>query len=125
MGVGIRKDDSMAKAEEEDVVLGGVGEKNDREKEEDEQFEREELKSSSAGYDRKSVVLSDIARWLLLHRYGGVYLDPNTLLLRDWEELWGYRGAFAYRWSRLPDYNTAILKLNKGSALGRSYYGPP
>ena len=115
---GIRKEDGKTKVGEEDVVLGGVGESHEREKEEDEQFEREELKSSSAGYDTKSVVLSDTARWLLLHRYGGVYLDADTLLLRDWEELWGYRGAFAYRWSRLPDYNTAILKMNKGSALG-------
>ena len=118
IGSGIRKEGGKAKADEEDVVLGGVGENHEREKEEDEQFEREELKSSSAGYDTKSVVLSDTARWLLLHRYGGVYLDADTLLLRDWEELWGYRGAFAYRWSRLPDYNTAILKMNKGSALG-------
>lgn len=118
IGGGIRKEGGKAKADEEDVVLGGIGENHEREKEEDEQFEREELKSSSAGYDTKSVVLSDTARWLLLHRYGGVYLDADTLLLRDWEELWGYRGAFAYRWSRLPDYNTAILKMNKGSALG-------
>ena len=117
MGSWIRKEGGKTKAGE-DVVLGGVGENHEREKEEDEQFEREELKSSSAGYDTKSVVLSDTARWLLLHRYGGVYLDADTLLLRDWEELWGYRGAFAYRWSRLPDYNTAILKMNKGSALG-------
>ena len=118
IGSGIRKEGDKTKADEEDVVLGGVGENHEREKEEDEQFEREELKSSSAGYDTKSVVLSDTARWLLLHRYGGIYLDADTLLLRDWEELWGYRGAFAYRWSRLPDYNTAILKMNKGSALG-------
>jgi WD repeat and SOF domain-containing protein 1 len=118
IGSRIRKEDGKTKADEEDVVHGGVGENHEREKEEDRQFEREELKSTSAGYDTKSVVLSDTARWLLLHRYGGVYLDADTLLLRDWEELWGYRGAFAYRWSRLPDYNTAILKMNRGSALG-------
>ena len=113
IGSWIRKEGSKTKVDEEGVVLDGVGKEG--EKEEDEQSE---LKSSSAGYDTKSVVLSDMARWLLLHRYGGVYLDADTLLLRDWEELWGYRGAFAYRWSRLPDYNTAILKVNKGSALG-------
>jgi WD repeat and SOF domain-containing protein 1 len=45
-------------------------------------------------------------------------LDADTLLLRDWEELWGWSGAFAYRWSRLEKYNTAVLHLNKGSALG-------
>ena len=29
----------------------------------------------------------------------------------------GWKGAFAYRWSRLERYDTAILKLNRGSAL--------
>ncbi|KDQ09256.1 hypothetical protein BOTBODRAFT_47675 [Botryobasidium botryosum FD-172 SS1] len=73
---------------------------------------------SEASYDRLSVILSDLARFVLLHRFGGIYLDADTMFLRDWEELWGWKGAFAYRWSRLPVYNTAVLKLNKGSALG-------
>jgi WD repeat and SOF domain-containing protein 1 len=55
---------------------------------------------------------------LTVFRFGGIYLDADTLLLRDWEELWGWKGAFAYRWSRLEKYNTAVLHLNKGSALG-------
>jgi WD repeat and SOF domain-containing protein 1 len=59
-----------------------------------------------------------MARFVLCHRFGGIYLDADTILLRDWEELWGWRGAFAYRWSRLEKYNTAVLKMNKGSALG-------
>ena len=74
--------------------------------------------TSSASYDLMRTILSDMARFLLCHRFGGIYLDADTLLLRDWEELWGWKGAFAYRWSRLPLYNTAVLKLNKGSALG-------
>jgi WD repeat and SOF domain-containing protein 1 len=73
---------------------------------------------SSSSYDRLSVILSDMARFILCHRFGGIYLDADTIFLRDWEELWGWRGAFAYRWSRLEKYNTAVLKLNKGSALG-------
>lgn len=73
---------------------------------------------SSSSYDRLSVILSDMARFVLCHRFGGIYLDADTLLLRDWEELWGWKGAFAYRWSRLETYNTAVLHLNKGSALG-------
>lgn len=68
--------------------------------------------------DKLSTVMSDIARFILCHRFGGVYLDADVLLLRDWEELWGWKGAFAYRWSRIPDYNTAILRLHKNSALG-------
>jgi DDB1- and CUL4-associated factor 13 len=74
--------------------------------------------TSSTSYDIMRTILSDMARFLLCHRFGGVYLDADTLFLRDWEELWGWKGAFAYRWSRLPAYNTAVLKLNKGSALG-------
>ncbi|KAJ7765530.1 hypothetical protein B0H14DRAFT_3165331 [Mycena olivaceomarginata] len=73
---------------------------------------------SSSEYDRLSVILSDMARFVLCHRFGGVYLDADTILLRDWEELWGWKGAFAYRWSRLPKHNTAVLRMNRGSALG-------
>ena len=40
--------------------------------------------TSSQGYDRLTVVLSDMARFVLCHRFGGVYLDADTLLLRDW-----------------------------------------
>jgi WD repeat and SOF domain-containing protein 1 len=73
---------------------------------------------SSSSYDRLSVILSDMARFVLCHRFGGIYLDADTILLRDWEELWGWKGALAYRWSRLENYNTAVLRMNKGSALG-------
>ncbi|KAJ7481597.1 glycosyltransferase family 32 protein [Mycena latifolia] len=73
---------------------------------------------SSTEYDRLSVILSDMARFVLCHRFGGVYLDADTIFLRDWEELWGWKGAFAYRWSRLEKYNTAVLRMNRGSALG-------
>ncbi|KAF8314986.1 hypothetical protein DL93DRAFT_2097006 [Clavulina sp. PMI_390] len=79
----------------------------------------ERLGSNSEGeYDRMSVILSDMARFVLTHRFGGVYLDADTIFLRDWEELWGWKGAFAYRWSRLEKYNTAVLKMHKNSALG-------
>lgn len=74
--------------------------------------------TSASAYDRLSVILSDMARFVLCHRFGGIYLDADTILLRDWEELWGWKGAFAYRWSRLETYNTAVLHLNKNSALG-------
>ncbi|WVR08522.1 hypothetical protein IAU60_005577 [Kwoniella sp. DSM 27419] len=73
--------------------------------------------SSESDYDRLSVILSDMARFVLTYRYGGIYLDADTLFLRDWEELWNYRGQFAYRWSWHQKYNTAVLKLHKRSAL--------
>jgi WD repeat and SOF domain-containing protein 1 len=62
--------------------------------------------------------MSDIARFVLCHRFGGTYLDADTIFLRDWEELWGWKGGFAYRWSRLEKYNTAVLRMNKNSAFG-------
>ncbi|KAH9487043.1 hypothetical protein JR316_0001109 [Psilocybe cubensis] len=85
---------------------------------EDDMINRAGSKSLSS-YDRLSVILSDMARFVLCHRFGGIYLDADTIFLRDWEELWGWKGAFAYRWSRLEKYNTAVLHLNKNSALGK------
>jgi len=73
---------------------------------------------SEASYDRLSVILSDVARFIVTHRFGGIYIDADTLFLRDWEEMWGWKGAFAYRWSYHDYYNTAVLHLKKDSALG-------
>lgn len=73
---------------------------------------------SADAYDKPSVALSDLVRFVLCHRFGGVYLDVDTLLLRDWAELWGSPGAFAYRWSRMDRYNTAVLRMHAQSALG-------
>lgn len=95
----------------------GASATNKAEPEDDDMINRLGSKSSSS-YDRLSVILSDMARFILCHRFGGIYLDADTIFLRDWEELWGWKGAFAYRWSRLEKYNTAVLHLNKGSALG-------
>ena len=69
-------------------------------------------------YNKMPVILSDLVRFVLCHRYGGVYLDVDMLFLRDWEELWGWGGSFSYRWSHEDRYNTAVLRLRKGSALG-------
>lgn len=79
---------------------------------------RKRKASSEDDYDRLSVTESDLVRFVLCHKYGGIYLDVDTLLLRDWEELWGWQGAFGYRWSRLAVYNTAVLRLHRQSALG-------
>ncbi|KAJ6497769.1 glycosyltransferase family 32 protein [Mycena sanguinolenta] len=73
---------------------------------------------SANEYDKLSVIMSDIARFILCHKFGGIYVDADTLFLRDWEEMWGWKGAFAYRWSFHDKYNTAVLRLRKGSALG-------
>ncbi|KAJ7275152.1 hypothetical protein B0H12DRAFT_1199300 [Mycena haematopus] len=107
-----KKESDMASA-----TAGGENATDTFKGDEDDLLNRTGSKSSTS-YDRLSVILSDMARFILCHRFGGIYLDADTLLLRDWEELWGWKGAFAYRWSRLEKYNTAVLHLNKGSALG-------
>jgi WD repeat and SOF domain-containing protein 1 len=101
----------------ESTVGENVSATNDATIGEDDMLKRLGSKSS-ASYDRVSVIISDMARFVLCHRFGGIYLDADTIFLRDWEELWGWKGAFAYRWSRLEKYNTAVLRLNKGSAIG-------
>ncbi|KAI0800975.1 hypothetical protein C8Q74DRAFT_458665 [Fomes fomentarius] len=75
-------------------------------------------KVTHQSYNKVPVVLSDLARFVLCHRFGGVYLDVDMLFLRDWEELWGWSGSFSYRWSHEHRYNTAVLRLRRGSALG-------
>lgn len=74
--------------------------------------------TTGATYNKLSTILSDMARFVLTHRFGGIYLDADQVLLRDWEELWGWKGAFAYRWSYHAKYNTAVLRMHKGSPLG-------
>ena len=102
---------------DEDGVAVPAPSPSQRQKDGDNKANRVGSKSPSE-YDRLSVILSDMARFVLCHRFGGIYLDADTILLRDWEELWGWRGAFAYRWSRLEKYNTAVLRMHKNSALG-------
>jgi DDB1- and CUL4-associated factor 13 len=106
-------DETTSGSDTSSATSGGVTAKTN----EDEMVNRLGSKSADS-YDRLSVILSDMARFVLCHRFGGVYLDADTIFLRDWEELWGWKGAYAYRWSRLEKYNTAVLRMNKGSALG-------
>jgi DDB1- and CUL4-associated factor 13 len=112
--ISVHHDDSTSsKSVTASANSGGANAKGN----EDEMLNRLGSKSADS-YDRLSVILSDMARFVLCHRFGGVYLDADTIFLRDWEELWGWKGAFAYRWSRLEKYNTAVLRMNRGSALG-------
>ncbi|CAG8715815.1 26245_t:CDS:2 [Dentiscutata erythropus] len=70
--------------------------------------------------NRKKVVgFSDLVRFTLLHRYGGMYFDADALLLRDISPLYNLDIDFAYRWSVWKHYNTAILRLHSNSTVGR------
>ncbi|KAF9541321.1 hypothetical protein EC957_003223 [Mortierella hygrophila] len=66
-----------------------------------------------------AVALSDEARFLILNRYGGMYLDADVILLRDMSPFYDAEMEFAYEWSNRLLYNTAILRLNKGSSVAR------
>ncbi|KAF9301264.1 hypothetical protein BGZ74_006931 [Mortierella antarctica] len=65
------------------------------------------------------VAFSDEVRFLILYWYGGMYLDADTLLLRDMSPIYDTGLEFAYEWSNLKIYNTAIMKLDKGGAVAR------
>jgi len=67
------------------------------------------------------VGFSDIVRLLLLYRYGGVYVDMDTLFLRDLSPLL-HLAPFAYRWDCLSNVawiNTAVLAMQRESETAR------
>ncbi|KAF9372706.1 hypothetical protein CPB97_001060 [Podila verticillata] len=67
----------------------------------------------------KPVALSDEARFLILNRNGGIYLDADVLLLKDMSPFYDSGLEFAYEWSKTRMYNTAILRLYKESTVAR------
>ena len=67
----------------------------------------------------------DLFRLLVLHKYGGIYIDMDVLVLRDMSPL--HNLEFIYQWgtSIVVNNNTAmngaIMKLNKGSAVSSEF----
>lgn len=65
--------------------------------------------------------ISDAVRFVILHQYGGVYMDMDVLMLRDFRPLLlPKKHDFAERWaahSHPGDYNTAIMSLTANSSL--------
>jgi len=57
------------------------------------------------------VSLSDMVRFMVLDIFGGIYTDGDVIYLKDMRLLWKHN--FAYRWSYLDEYNTAIIGLNR------------
>lgn len=72
--------------------------------------------SESFAQDKNPVTNSDVFRFLVLTLYGGIYLDADTLLLRDLEPLFGRE--FAYHWTYQKGLNTAVMGLKKHSEYG-------
>ncbi|KAH7053760.1 hypothetical protein BKA57DRAFT_260116 [Linnemannia elongata] len=78
-----------------------------------------ELEQGSTVQQVKPVALSDEARFLILNRNGGIYLDADVLLLKDMSPFFDSGVEFAYEWSNTGMYNTAILRLFPGSSVAR------
>jgi hypothetical protein len=62
---------------------------------------------------------SDFFRFVVLYKYGGIYIDMDTIFLRDMSTLLldtRYHSEFCYRWSAHMPYGTsAVLRLRQYS----------
>ena len=67
--------------------------------------------AASAHAKLTSTTASDYARFHILSLEGGIYIDSDTLFLRDLTPL--CFASFAYRWSYLRRYNTAVFGCPK------------
>jgi len=64
---------------------------------------------------------SDFVRLLLLHNYGGVYIDFDVILLKDFAPLVDHE--FVYQWGSYPNENMlngAIMSLHERSKLAKA-----
>jgi hypothetical protein len=70
--------------------------------------------------DSKNWVDSDLFRVLITHNYGGVYMDADVVLLRDFAPLLG--GEWLYAWGSSCNFaNGAIASLHKESDLAKKF----
>ncbi len=60
---------------------------------------------------------------ILLLEYGGLWVDADTVFLRDLSPFWPYE--WAERWSLHTAHNTAMLRLFAGSKLGQQPSSSP
>lgn len=73
--------------------------------------------------DNTCYLESDLFRILILHKYGGFYIDMDVLVLRNMLPLNNLE--FVYQWTTTGfdgtelNTNGAIMRLNKGSALSK------
>lgn len=66
--------------------------------------------------DNLNWLAGDIFRALCLHNYGGVYIDGDIVLLRDFAPLLDQE--FMYKWSHDPELiNSAVMRCYKQSKL--------
>lgn len=69
--------------------------------------------------NKKIVSFSDLVRFIILYIYGGIYIDADTIILRDLKEIYDIEYEWAYRWSFHNYMNTAVLRLRKESEIAK------
>jgi hypothetical protein len=77
--------------------------------------------------DSNCYLEGDVFRLLVLHKYGGIYIDMDVLILRDLSPL--NELEFLYQWgtsgfnSNEPEMtmNGAIMRLDKNSSLSKEF----
>ena len=64
---------------------------------------------------------TDLVRFMVLEEYGGIYVDVDTIFLRDYYPL--RNKEFVYPWSNFAKYgvNTAVLSLHRHSELAEAF----
>jgi hypothetical protein len=76
-------------------------------------------------YDSKCYIEGDFFRLLILHKYGGFYIDMDVLVLRSMLPLNDYE--FLYQWGTSGNkyeklsMNGAIMKIDKNSSLSNEF----
>lgn len=60
-----------------------------------------------------------MVRFIILYIYGGIYIDADTIILRDLKEIYDIEYEWTYRWSFHNYMNTAVLRLRKESEIAK------
>jgi hypothetical protein len=61
---------------------------------------------------------ANLFRILILHKYGGLWVDTDSLFLRDLRPLVEFAGEFASKLTMSMYYNNNVMALQKGSSIG-------
>ena len=59
----------------------------------------------------------------ILHRFGGIWVDTDSVLLRDTRPLFEFAGEFAAKVTMSHYYNNNVLGLRKGSPVAKKMLG--
>lgn len=62
---------------------------------------------------------ADMVRMMILHKYGGVWVDTDTIILRDLRPLAEWLGEFAAKVTLSAYYNNNVLGIRKKSPVAK------